>query len=72
MARLHVLSLITPGATEVDAITDDPEDEMFLAAAIEGTAYYIVSGDSHLLGLGSYRNIPIIRPADFHSLLPDL
>jgi predicted nucleic acid-binding protein len=36
-----------------------------LEAALEGAADYIVSGDLHLLDLGSFRGIPILRPADF-------
>jgi hypothetical protein len=30
----------------------DPADEMYLAAALEGRAGFVVSGDSHLLSLG--------------------
>lgn len=45
-------------------IHDDPEDDHVLACAHAAQADYIVSGDQHLLGLGQYGAIPIVRPAD--------
>lgn len=49
----------------VSVITDDPDDDMFLACAIVANATAIISGDPHLLSLGSYRGIPIVTPAKF-------
>ena len=49
----------------VDLIEADPTDNMFLAAALEGQADYIVSLDNHLLRLGWYHGIDIVRPALF-------
>lgn len=49
----------------VAVIVDDPDDDKFLACAIAANASAIISGDPHLLGLGSYRNIPIMTPAQF-------
>lgn len=46
----------------LDVIKEDPEDNKVLSVAIEGKADYIVSGDSHLLGLKSYKGIEIITP----------
>lgn len=51
------------------AIKDDPEDDKFIIAALEGGADYIVSGDSHLRDLKMYQGIKIISPADFVKLL---
>jgi putative PIN family toxin of toxin-antitoxin system len=48
-----------------DAVPDDPDDNHIVACAIEGRADLIVSGDRHLLALGEYAGIPIVRPADF-------
>lgn len=51
---------------EIDAvITDDSDDDKFLACAVGAKASAIISGDPHLLGLGSYRSIPIMTPAQF-------
>lgn len=43
----------------------DPKDNKFLEAALAGEADCIVSGDSDLLDLGSFKEIPILRPAEF-------
>lgn len=46
-------------------VKEDPDDDKFLAAAIEGKADYVVSGDKPLLNIKEYRGIKIISPADF-------
>jgi putative PIN family toxin of toxin-antitoxin system len=51
--------------SSVDLIKDDPTDNRFLECALDGNADYIVSGDHHLLSLGSFRGIEILRPRDF-------
>lgn len=63
---LRVEALLVDGKADVHgAIPNDPSDEMFLAAALDGQADVIVSGDKHLLGLGSFRSIPILTPRQF-------
>jgi putative PIN family toxin of toxin-antitoxin system len=47
------------------AVPDDPSDEMFLAAALNGNASAVISGDKHLLNLGMFRGITILRPRQF-------
>ncbi len=47
----------------------DPEDDKFLAAAIEGDAEYVVTGDRDLLVLGRYRDVRIVTPAVFLRIL---
>ena len=49
----------------VSVVTDDPDDDKFLACAIAANASAIISGDPHLLVLGSYCSIPITTPAQF-------
>lgn len=41
-------------------IREDPEDNSILAAAYDGRADYIVSGDRHLLGLREFEGIKIV------------
>jgi len=68
----HVLSrhgLMVPGALAVEEIEDDPDDDAILAAAIEGEANFIVTGDQHLLRLREFRGIPILTPEQFRSVL---
>jgi putative PIN family toxin of toxin-antitoxin system len=55
---------VTPTET-ITAIQSDPTDNKFLEAALEGKAIYIVSGDSHLLELKSFRKISIITAHNF-------
>ena len=47
----------------------DPDDDKFLACAIDGAAYYAVSGDSDLLSLGEFRGVKIVTASEFLSLL---
>lgn len=53
---------------EVMTVVDvcrDPDDNILLALALDGTADYIVSGDKDLLDLTQFQNIPILKPAEF-------
>lgn len=43
----------------------DPKDDKFLEVAINGEAGLIVTGDSDLLTLHPFMQIPIISPADY-------
>ena len=40
-------------------------DDIFLACAMDANADFIVSGDSHLLNLHAYKNIPILAAKQF-------
>ena len=53
------------GTLKLRVIEEDPTDDKYLECAIEGEADFIVSGDKHLKNLGSFREIPIISPAEF-------
>ena len=54
---------------EITAVDDDPDDDKFLEAAVAGNVDYIVSGDRHLLDLGSFRGIEIVEPRAFYERL---
>jgi uncharacterized protein len=47
----------------------DPKDDVIVATAIRAQAEYLVTGDRHLLSLGSYRGIQIVTPRRFLNLL---
>lgn len=65
-------AFVVPGIAEVwGAVPADPSDEHVLACAIDGRADVIVSGDRHLLDLGTYQDIPIMVVRDFIDLLPE-
>ncbi len=47
----------------------DPQDDFLLETAVSGKAGFIVSGDADLLALKKSRNIKIIKPAAFMTML---
>lgn len=53
----------------ISAVKDDPDDDKFLEAAVAGNVDFVVSGDRHLLDLGSFRGIEILDPRTFYELL---
>jgi len=63
--QLARIGTIVEPATSVSDIEDDPADNRVLEAAAESNADAIVSGDRHLLDLGTWRGIRILPPALF-------
>lgn len=60
----RVSEVVAPMET-LHEIDDDSTDDRVLEAADAGGALVIVSGDRHLLKLGTWRSIEIERPAQF-------
>lgn len=56
---------LTSDTYDIESPTGDPDDDKFLACALEGAADFVVTGDKELLRLKSYRGIPIVSPAEF-------
>mgnify|MGYP001586215074 CR=1 FL=1 len=52
-------------SSKISAITADHTDNIFLDCAVDGMADYIISGDKHLLDLGIYNGIQILKAKDF-------
>jgi putative PIN family toxin of toxin-antitoxin system len=69
VAALHLLALMTDNLYVVRRVEQDPSDDVFLAAALEGQADYIVTLDRHLLSLKQYHGVQIVRPTQFLSRL---
>lgn len=46
-------------------VVADPDDDVFLRCAVAAGAACVVSGDSHLLDLGTYADIPVLMVHDF-------
>ena len=55
----------------VDGICRDREDDAILACALSAEADYLVTGDTDLLELGTFKGIKIITPRDFELLFND-
>jgi putative PIN family toxin of toxin-antitoxin system len=66
---VRLADIVNPSESVAD-VEADPDDNRVLEAATEGSADMIVSGDRHLLELGSWRGIPIQAPAAFLARLP--
>ncbi len=55
--------------TPVSVIKTDPSDNIFLSTAVEGKAFFIISGDKHLLAVKKYQNVQIVKVRDFFDLI---
>jgi uncharacterized protein len=61
---IRLADVVDPDET-ISEIEADPADNRVLEAAVAGNAAAIVSGDQHLLALGTWRGITIQDPATF-------
>lgn len=50
-------------------VPNDPSDDKFIQCALTGFAEAIISGDTHLLSLKKYKDIPIITPSQFFEIM---
>ncbi len=50
---------------KVFVVKEDPADNKIIECAMESGAEYILSYDRHLLDLGGYKGILMVRPEDF-------
>lgn len=58
-------SAFVSNVAPVAVVADDPDDDKFIACAVAAGASHLVSGDPHLLAVGSYQDIRILTPAQF-------
>lgn len=66
---LVVLAERVPDASRLSGVSQDPDDDKYLNAAVEGRASFVVTGDPHLLAVGQYEGIRIVTPRTFLDLL---
>ena len=57
------------GEYEVRGVSGDPDDDKYIAAAVEGRAPLVVSGDPYLLALREHEGVRIGSPRAFLDLL---
>ena len=69
IAALTDFAVIVAPKERFQVVKADPADNRVLEAAVAGSADYAVSGDHHLLELGSYEGIPIVTPARCAAIL---
>ncbi len=68
---IEASSVIVAPQRMIAAVADEPDNRV-LEAAVQGDVDYVVSGDKHLLALGSFEAIPILAPAAFLTALPNI
>jgi putative PIN family toxin of toxin-antitoxin system len=69
VAALRDGSIMVVPKHKLRVVRADPSDDRVLEASAEGRADYIVSGDQHLLDLGSYEGSEIVSAVRFLTVL---
>ena len=65
---LNVSKVIRPEG-KIEVVDEDPGDNKYLECAVASKSNYIVSGDKHLLKLGTFGKIKIVKPSEMIKLL---
>jgi putative PIN family toxin of toxin-antitoxin system len=65
----NFIQIVRP-AQMLRVIAEDPDDDRVLECAIASGSQFIISGDNHLLHLAQYKNIQILKVAEFLTLVP--
>ena len=66
---LVILADVVAGERSVAGVCADPDDDKYLAAALEGRATFVVTGDRRLLALTEYEGLRIASPRIFSTVL---
>ena len=70
ISTLPMLGETVAGQHRTGVQIRDPKDSMYIDAAVEGRAEWLVTGDGDLLELKTFDRLRIIRPREFLSILP--
>jgi putative PIN family toxin of toxin-antitoxin system len=65
---IDAIELMTPLTVPI-LVAADPDDDQVIATAVAAEADLVVSGDRHLLDLGSHGTIRIVTPAEAMGLI---
>ena len=71
VALVGRVAVVVRPTERLRVVREDPDDDRVIEAAVTGAARTIVSGDRHLLRLGSYRDVAIVRASDLLASLED-
>ena len=63
-----IASWIEP-SEHFNVVVDDPSDNHFIDCAVAAKADYLITGDRHLLSLGTFRMIKIVSVDNFIDIL---
>ncbi len=64
-----VLAQFVAGEHEVRGVSEDPDDDKYIAAAVEGRAAFVVSGDPDLLAIHEHEGVRLVNPRAFLRLI---
>jgi uncharacterized protein len=64
-----VLADMTPGERNLSRVCEDQDDDKYVAAALEGRAAFIVTGDRQFLALKAHEGVKVVTPRLFLTLL---
>jgi uncharacterized protein len=59
-----VLSQLIPGEYKTPGVSEDPDDDKYIAAAVEGRAAFVVSGDPDLRNVGEHEGVRLLTPRE--------
>lgn len=68
---LNNTTIVTP-RKKLRIVKEDPDDDKFIEAAIEGIATIIITQDKHLLKIKEFEGIKIMKPKEFIDLFIEL
>jgi len=66
---LVVLADLVAGAQQLSGVCKNPDDDKYVAAALEGRATFVVTGDRAFLALKEPAGVEILTPRVFLDLL---
>ena len=72
MALIYKSAILVEISGKLHVVEDDPDDDKFIETAHVAGAEYLVSGDYHLLAIGTYAGIKIITAQPFLELIKKL
>jgi putative PIN family toxin of toxin-antitoxin system len=59
------LAVLVENIKEIDIVKIDQTDNVILSCALSANAQYLITGDKHLLSLGTFQKVKIVRPKEF-------
>jgi putative PIN family toxin of toxin-antitoxin system len=64
-----LLAEFVAGTRRIPPLSSDPDDDKYVAAALEGRATFVVTGDPDLLDLRAHEGVRMVSPRAFLDLL---
>ena len=65
LASVQSVAELVEGRRAVSVVASDPDDDKYFAAAVEGDADVVVSGDRHVLDVKQFERIRVLTPRAF-------